>query len=223
MSLKLFRVTEFAESVFFSPQAQRRSIHPAILIIGYALWLAIIGNLALWQTLKDTGAATLLTAGALITSATVMALALLCWRPTLKLVITLLLFAAALGTCLVWFQHQPVDSATLTRLVMGPQRGWGRFVSWESALTVLLVALLPAIVLARVPVKRISPVRHVLMNALFFIASYALYMWASSPNDSPTSAILQKHIQNPTAVNPVNTLVALGQLVSKKVPLPAQQ
>ncbi len=223
MSLQLFRVTEFAESVFFSPQAQRRSVHPAVILLGYALWLAIIGNLALWQSLKASGLATLFTAGLLITTATLMVLAALCWRGTLKLVITLLLFAAALGTCLVWFQQQPVDSATLARLVMGPQRGWGKFLNWESALTVLLVALLPAMVLWRVPVKRIAPARHLLMNALFLVAAYALYTGASGLNDPQTSAVLQKHLQDPSTVNPVNTLVAAGRLVSKQIPLPAQQ
>lgn len=223
MSLQLFRVTEFAESAFFSPQAQRRSIHPAAILLGYALWLAIIGNLALWQSLKASGLATLLTAGLLITTATLMALSVLCWRGTLKPVITLLLFAAALGTCLVWFQNQPVDSATLARLVMGPQRDWGKFLSWNSALTVLLVAVLPAFVLWSVPIKRIAPARHVLMNALFLIASYALYTWASSPNDPQTAAALQKHQQDPSAVNPVNTLVAVGRLASKQITLPAQQ
>ena len=223
MSLQLFRVTEFAESVFFSPQAQRRSIHPAIILPGYAMWLTVIGNLALWQSLKSSDPAIVLTLGLLIFSATLWVLAVLCWRATLKWVVTLLLFAAALGTCLVWFQQQPVDSAALTRLVLGPQRGWGKFVTWESTLTLLLVALLPAIVLWRVPIKRIAPGRHLLMNALFLIASYALYMWAISPKDPQTQAVVQKQLQDPSSINPINTLVAAARLVSKQITLPAQQ
>ena len=223
MSLQLFRVTEFAESVFFSPQAQRRSIHPAIILPGYAMWLTVIGNLALWQSLKSSDPAIVLTLGLLIFSATLWVLAVLCWRATLKWVVTLLLFAAALGTCLVWFQQQPVDSAALTRLVLGPQRGWGKFVTWESTLTLLLVALMPAIVLWRVPIKRIAPGRHLLMNALFFIASYALSMWAISPKDPQIQAVVQKNLQDPSSINPINTLVAAARLVSKQVPLPAQQ
>lgn len=223
MSLQLFRVTEFAESVFFSPQAQRRSIHPAIILPGSALWLTVIGNLALWQALKSSDPDIVLTLGLLIFSATLMILAVLCWRSTLKGVVTLMLFAAALGTCLVWFQQQPVDSATLTRLVLGPQRGWGKFVTWESTLTLLLVALLPAIVLWRVPIKRIAPGRRLAMNALFLIASYALFMWAISSKDPQTLAVVQKHLQDPASINPINTLVAVARLVSKQITLPAQQ
>ena len=241
MSLKLFRVTEFAESVFFTPQSQRGSVHPATVVVMTALWLATVGNLALWQTLWQTlvlalpqgldamqgqgSPASLLALPVLLLAVTLVPVTLVCWRWTLKPGITLLLFAAAFGTCVVWQQQQigaatGVNSALLTQLAFGPGRNLGRFFNWECAVTVLLVALLPALLLWRTRVRRISLVHNISSNAILLVASYALWTGATALKDPDFQEIMQKHRQDPSSINPVNTLVAVGQLVSKKVALP---
>jgi lipid A ethanolaminephosphotransferase len=238
MSLKLFRVTEFAESAFFSPQAQRGAVHPAVVALVASVWLASVGNMALWQTLSsgiaplpEPGSTKLLTGlalGVLAVAAMLVPVSLLCWRWTLKPGITLLLFAAALGTCLLWLQHRAgnplaIGTDQVTQLLLGPQRQWSRFLNWECGMTLLLVALLPSLLLWRTPVRRIPPGQHVLMNAIFLIAAYALITGATAIKTPMFADVLQKHLHNPSAINPINTLVAAGRLASKQIALPAQQ
>ncbi len=243
MSLKLFRVTEFAESVFFTPESQRHAVHPATVVLLTSAWLASVGNLALWQSLWHTlvlalpfavdalpgeanaaiasSGASLLALPVLLFAVVLVPVTLVCWRWTLKPGITLLLFAAALGTCVLWQQQATgatggVTPALLTQLVLGPDRNLGRFVNWQCALTVLLVAVLPALLLWRTRVLRIPLGRRVLMNATFIIASYALWTGATALKDPDFQEIVQKYRLDPSGVNPVNTLLAVGQLLPIK-------
>lgn len=241
MSLKLFRVTEFAESVFFTPESQRHAVHPAAVVLLTALWLASAGNLALWQSLEQTlllalpqslgtiagqgNTASLLVLPMLLLAVSVVLVTLVCWRWTLKPGITLLLFATAFGTCVLWQQQAigaalGVTPALLSKLVLGPDRNLGRFLNWECAVTVLLVAVLPALLLWRVRVRRISFTRTLVVNALFLIASYAVWTGATALKDPDFQEIMQKHRLDPSNINPVNTLLAVGDWVSKKVALP---
>ena len=250
MSLKLFRATEFAESVFFTPQSQRHAVHPATVVLLAGIWLASVGNLALWQSLWHTlflslpqsltalsdtdsgagwpalaGAARLAGLAILVMAAALVPLALVCWRWTLKIGITLLLFAAALGTCILWQQQQTgeaagVNIALLTQLVFGPNRDLGRFFNWDCALAVLLVAVLPALLLWRVRVQRISFTRNLLMNVMFLVATYVVWTLATAIYDPDFQEIAQKHRLDPSGINPVNTLLAAGELASKKIALP---
>ena len=250
MSLKLFRVTEFAESVFFTPQSQRHAVHPATVVLLAGIWLASVGNLALWQSLWPTlflslpqslaalpdtgtrtgwpalaGAARLAGLAILVMAAALVPLALVCWRWTLKIGITLLLFAAAFGTCILWHQQQAgqaagINATMLAQLVFGPDRNLGRFFNWECALAVLLVALLPALLLWRTRVRRISFIHNCLINTMFLVVIYAIWTGATAINDPDFQEIVQKHKADPSSVNPVNTLLAAGQVVSKKVALP---
>lgn len=242
MSLKLFRVTEFAESVFFTPESQRHAVHPAAVVLLTGLWLASVGNLALWQSLWQTlllalpfgmdalpgqtsSVVTLTALPVLLLAVVLVPVTLVCWRWTLKPGITLLLFAAALGTCVLWQQQQAgaaagVTPALLAKLVLGPDRNLGRFFNWECALTVLLVAVLPALLLRRVAVRRISFTRNFLMNASFLIAIYAVWTGATAIKDPDFQEIVQTHRLDPSSINPVNTLLAVGELASKKIALP---
>ena len=250
MSLKLFRVTGFAESVFFTPQSQRRAVHPATVVLLACLWLASVGNLALWQSLWPTlflsmpagltalpesgspagwpalqGMVRLIALAVTLVGAMLVPVTLVCWRWTLKIGVTLLLFAAAFGTCILWQQQQTgeaggVNIALLTQLVFGPGRNLGRFFNWACAFTVLLVALLPTVLLWLIAIRRISFARNCLTNAMLLIAFYAIWTGATALKDPDFQEIVQTHRQDPSNVNPVNTLVAVRQGVSKKIALP---
>ena len=237
MSLKLFRVTEFAESVFFKPESQRNAVHPATVALLASLWLASVGNLALWQSLWQTlvlalpagmdalpgqsSTVSLIALPVVMLAVMLVPVTLVCWRWTLKLGITLLLFASALGTCILWQQQATgaasgVTTALLSQLVLGPDRNLGRFFNWQCALTVLLVAVLPALLLWRTRVRRMPFTRHILMNAILIIATYSIWTLATALKDTDFQELMQKHRQDPSSINPVNTLVAVGQLLPVK-------
>ena len=51
MALKLFRDTEFASSSLTSHKREELAMHPLGLVALASVWMAVLGNLTLWQTL----------------------------------------------------------------------------------------------------------------------------------------------------------------------------
>lgn len=186
-SVKLFRVTEFAESLFQSPQAHRSALHPLALMLLVALWLATVGHWPLWQTLllrAEPGAVrpvmALAVASNLILGALIW-LALLCWRRTSKLAATLLLVWAALGSCAMWLQSSTGQAVAVTPAALGKflanPAHWARLLNWQCAATLLVVAVLPAMAVWRSRIRRISLSHNLLLNVAVLLAAYVLLTW----------------------------------------------
>ena len=101
MSLRLFHVTEFAQSML-SPADQREARHPAQLLLLASLWLALAGNLPLWRELArlpmDFGSLLWigLCFGLLTTAALGVLLSLLNWSWLLKISVMPLLANSAI-------------------------------------------------------------------------------------------------------------------------------
>jgi glucan phosphoethanolaminetransferase (alkaline phosphatase superfamily) len=182
-SVKLFHVTEFAESVFASPLAHRTSLHPLGLLLLAALWLATAGHWPLWQTLigqTQAGAASpaiLLALGFELLLFCCFWLALVAWPGVFRWGITVLLFWAALGCCLMWLQRESGEavavSASMLRQFLLQKESWGRLLNWPCAITLLLVAALPALLLWRKRIRRIPFMQRLLIIAIILIAVYA--------------------------------------------------
>ncbi len=183
-SVKLFHVTEFAESVFASPLAHRTSLHPLGLLLLVALWLATAGHWPLWQTLigqARLGAASpaiLLALGFELFLFSCFWLALVAWPGILfRWGITVLLFWAALGCCLMWLQRESGEAVAVTapmlRQFLIKKESWGRLLNWPCAITLLLVAVLPALLLWRKRIRRIPVMQRLLIVAIILIAVYA--------------------------------------------------
>lgn len=165
MSLKLFRSTEFAESRNFSPQVQRRALHPGWLVAGAAAWITLAGNWVFWHHLAQThtgglaGLAWLmLRIGLLIGSASFAVLVLFMWRRTLVPAITAILLATALGS-----------NATA---------GLPFFGSWRSILVLLLLAIGPAIWMWRTPLRRLSTTANLVQVVTALIVACAVFALA---------------------------------------------
>ena len=186
-SVKLFHVTEFAESLFQSPLAHRTALHPLVMLLLVALWLATAGHWPLWQTLllgTEPGDTGLLLATAVLTQLTLGSLvwlALSCWRWTFKPAVTMLLIWAALGSCAMWLQIASgqavaVTAAALAKFLANPAH-WGRLFNWQCGVTVLVVALLPAILIWKARIRRLALSRSLLMNAVLLVVTYGLLIW----------------------------------------------
>lgn len=144
MSLKLFRSTEFAESRNFSPQVQRRALHPGWLVASAAAWITLAGNSVFWHHLvqtHDTGVASLgwlmLRIAVLIGSASFALLTVCMWRRVLRPATVAVLLLTALGSNAV--------------------AGLPFISSWRSILIVLILAIGPAIWIWRIPLRRLAP------------------------------------------------------------------
>lgn len=186
--VKLFHVTEFAQSMLQSPQSHRSAIHPLWVTLIVALWIATVGHWPLWQTMllqTEPGsirpALTLLLA-AQIGLGALFWLALTGWRWLFKTAITGLLIWTALGCCAMGLQLASGDAvavspSTLRRFVSQPVN-WGRMLNGQCLLNVLLIAVVPATLIWRSRIRRIPVTSRIVMNAGLLLASYVLLRWS---------------------------------------------
>jgi lipid A ethanolaminephosphotransferase len=165
MALKLFRTTEYSTSSLFSHTRPTGGTWPAMLVMGCGLWLAVLGNLALWRAVAHgTSAGGLLISimlGLGIAAFNCALLSLLAWPRLLKPVITLLFLLAAAGTWILL-----ADAAAGTEL-----KPWAL---WQRVLTVLLVAIVPMMWVWRRPMRLISTGKQFISNAMVLSVSLAV-------------------------------------------------
>ena len=162
MSLKLFRSTEFAQSRSFSPEVQRRALHPIWLLVAAGFWIAVPGNWALWVALArtpglETSASVWvgLRIALLIGVASTGLLCLVMWRRTTKLAVSLALVATALAGL--------------------PESVVSGLLSWQAVLYVLVVAVVPCVWLWRKHLQRLSLRRNLRVIASSFVACAVLF------------------------------------------------
>ena len=188
-SVKLFRDTEFAGSIFQSPLKNRTALHPLALMLLVAFWLATVGHWPLWQALllrAEPGATGPLLAVAVVTQLALLALIWLsvsCWRWTFKPALTLLLLWAALGCSAMWAQSAAGEAVALTsadlwRFLRNPAQ-WHKLASWPSLLSLAVVAIIPSVLIWQGRVRRVPLGYQLLLNALLLIASLAILVWLS--------------------------------------------
>lgn len=150
MRLKLFRSTGYAS--LFGPGETRSALHPGWVVLAASLWIGLACNAPLWSALLASPlamprpAALALLAGGF----TAAMLGLLAWGNALKLMLCLLLLAAA-------------------ALALGGLGQAAPALPWKLGATVAVLALLPLGWLGRVPVKRLSGRRQLRMNLLCLV------------------------------------------------------
>lgn len=183
--VKLFRVTEFAQSTFSSPLAHRNSIHPVWVMLIIAVWVATAGHWPLWQLFVQSSSqaspALMVYFGLQWAASGLLLMALACWRWTFKLAITLLLLWVALGACQMLAladagQAMGVTPHALLSFMAKPEN-WRLLLSWKCGVTLLLVALVPVTMLWAGNVRRIPFNQNITINALVLVASYGLLVW----------------------------------------------
>ncbi len=188
MSLRLFHITEFAESVMLTPERQRQAL-PPLFVMGLAsLWLAVVCNYPLWHALAalpHQGLALVwldLRLALLMVFATLLLLSLLCWRPVFKPALALLFLLAGLNSGVMLALGRPLDlTAGLTPLTALVSQA----LSWQSAGLFVLLGLLPALWLWRQPLRRIPVLANLVVNGLVLLLSGALLYgcwWLSQPD-----------------------------------------
>ncbi len=200
--------------------ADSRSIHPSWLIIVTSIWLATLGNLALWQALvrlpemNDLRALWFGAAFALlIASLNSIVLSLLCWRWTLKTVLSVFLIAAAVGGYFMLSYGVVIDSTMMTNVLQTDLRESRDLTSWKLLLVVLVFAVLPMLWLWRQRVRRLPIVRQVLHNALLFTAGCTLSVMAVVPTYQDFASTMRNNIQLRFLINPLNSFYALSDVV----------
>ena len=214
MGLRLFHITEFAQSML-SPAAQRESHHPAMLLLLASLWLAVAGNFPLWRELARLpmdggqllwiglcfGLLTLAVLGTLLSA--------LNWPGLLRIVITLLLWLSALNSVLLWAGH-PALHLSLQPAHWPPLLSQLRAIAlWQLLLVFGLLALAPTLWLWQVRVRRVALLHRLPQNLLLlaiFAGLLALVWLLARQSLLP---LLQDQPRWLELLSPFNTLLSL--------------
>ena len=200
-----------------APVRQPRSA--TTLVILSSLWLAVVGNLALWKTLTElpdlTGSHGVLfgVAFALIIAGVIASLlSVFAWRYTLKPVITLLLLLAGFATHYMLTYGIVVDTPMVINVFQTDTREARDQLSWQLALTVLVLAVLPMIWLWRQPTPSRPWKQQLLRNGALcltgLVMSFALLQWVFQD----FASLMRNHTQLRYQINPLNSIYALLDL-----------
>ena len=201
------------------PRAARS---PIWLTLAACLWIASAGNLALWQQLQRLqllqgwrGAGFAIGLGLGMVALLALLLALLSWRTTLKPALSALLLATAFGAHFMLSYGVVIDSTMITNALQTDWRETRDLLSLRLLFTVLLLGGLPLWLVWRTPLAWPRWPAQLRRNALLLLAALALLVAAAGAIFQPLAANSRNHKQLRYLVNPLNALVALGQLAAQ--------
>jgi len=200
-----------------APIRQPRSA--TTLVILSSLWMAVLGNLALWETLTElpdlTGshgvffgvAFALIIAGVLVSL-----LSLVAWRHTLKPVITLFLLLTGFATHYMLAYGIVVDTSMVINVFQTDTREARDQLSWQLAGTVLSLAVLPVIWLWRQPMTSPSWQQQLLRNGGLCLGGLLLSFAMLQVVYQDFASLMRNHTQLRYQINPLNSVYALLDL-----------
>ena len=193
-----------------------RETHSSWIIVLTSMWLATVGNLALWNEiihLPETNDIRALWFGfsfaLLIASLICMALSLLCWRGTLKTVVSVFLLVAAFGGYFMLSYGVVIDSTMVLNVLQTDLRESRDLLSWKMLFTVLVIAVLPMVLLWRRQLKHFTVLRQLAHNTLFFIGGCIFAVLAVLPLYQDFASNMRNNTQLRFLINPLNSFYAL--------------
>jgi lipid A ethanolaminephosphotransferase len=217
MFLKLFssKKSSFGRS-------NQQDIHPSWLIVLTSVWIATIGNMALWRELarlpemRDWGGIWFgISFAALIAALLSLLMSLLCWRWTLKPVIAIFLISTALGGYFMMSYGVVIDSTMMLNVMQTDLRESKDLASWKLIIFLIFLAGLPIAWLWKRRVKTFTIVKTLFNNVILLIASCAISAMAIFPIYQEFASSMRNNIQLRFLVNPLNSFYGLGQLAIK--------
>lgn len=197
-----------------APGRQPRSA--TTLVILSSLWLAIMGNLALWKTLTElpdlTGSHGIFFGVALaliIAGVTASLLSVVAWRHTLKPVITLFLLLAGFATHYMLAYGIVVDTPMVINVFQTDTREARDQLSWQLAVTVLVLAVLPGIWLWRQPLTSPGWQQQLWRNGALCLSGVVLSFTMLQLVFQDFASLMRNHTQVRYQINPLNSVYAL--------------
>jgi lipid A ethanolaminephosphotransferase len=186
------------------------------LVILSSLWLAIMGNLALWKTLTElpdlTGSHGIFFGVALaliIAGVTASLLSVVAWRHTLKPVITLFLLLAGFATHYMLAYGIVVDTPMVINVFQTDTREARDQLSWQLAVTVLVLAVLPGIWLWRQPLTSPRWEQQLWRNGALCLSGVVLSFALLQLVFQDFASLMRNHTQVRYQINPLNSVYAL--------------
>jgi lipid A ethanolaminephosphotransferase len=202
--------------------SQHSAWHPAWLAVLGSLWLASVGNIALWMQVHQLhevsglrGFAFAMGFGAIITAALTLILSLFNWRWLLKPVLTVFFFSAASGAYFMVSYGIVIDSNMITNVIQTDTKEAMDLLNWRMLISFFLLGLLPSWVLWKTPVKSLGWAQQAFNNTLTSAASIVVIVAVLLAIFQDYASIMRNHTQLRYLVNPLNSFYAIGMVATK--------
>jgi lipid A ethanolaminephosphotransferase len=196
--------------------------HPAWIALLASLWLATVGNYALWQQIHQLpevnglrGLAFTLGFGTIITAAITAIVSLLNWRSLLKPVLTVFFLSAASGAYFMVSYGIVIDSTMITNVLQTDTKEALDLLNWRMLISLLFLGVLPCWVLWRTPLKTLRFGKQVLSNTITTAAALVILVAALLAVFQDFSSIMRNHTQLRYLINPLNSFYAIGRVAAK--------
>ncbi len=196
--------------------------HPNWIVIFSSVWLATVGNTALWLQVNQLpevkgprGFAFAIGFGVMIIAATTAILSFFNWRLLLKPAITVFFLSAASGAYFMMSYGIVIDSTMITNVVQTDTKEALDLMNWRMLISLLLLGILPCWILWKAPVRSLRWTKQALNNMLTGVISIVVIVAALLAIFQDYSSIMRNHTQLRYLVNPLNSFYAMGVVAAK--------
>ena len=203
----------------------RRPVHG---VWWLALWLAVVGNLPLWQRITDIAtqpaqrALLLLVMGGLVLGATAALLSLLAWPRVFRPLATVLVLVSAFNTHFMWQYGVVIDPTMLANVAQTDAREVRDLLSLRLLGTVLLVAGPPLWWIWRRPVAWGRWLPQTGRNLLGAGVALLLLVGVVLAGYQGLASLMRNHKPLRYMINPLNSVYAATRLAADQLPQQAR-
>lgn len=202
----------------------RPATRPVLAVWGMALWLASVGNLALWQRIDALGgslaqrAALIGGLGVVLLGVTAALLSLAAWPRLFRPVASALLLISALNMHFMRQYGVVIDSTMLANVLHTDANEVRDLLSWSLPGTVLVVAGPPLWALWRRPLAPRRWHAQAGRNAMGVLAGLSLVVLAALLSYQGLASLMRNHKDLRYMANPLNTVYAGVRLAVDQLP-----
>lgn len=203
-------------------RSSTRATHPLWLSLLTTLWLVTLPNWPLWRQVmalpEVQGTRGLLFAlgmGVAIWALTHILALLLGWSRLLKPVLSLLVISAASGTYFMLSYGIVIDASMITNVMQTDPREAADLLNWRMGLALLILAVLPLWLIWRTPVRKLGWKRALFTQLGGIAISALVVVLCLMAIFQDFASIMRNHTQLRYLINPLNSLYAVGSVVSQ--------
>ena len=204
--------------MFITPET-RPSRSAAWLIVLASVWMAVVGNLPLWQILLHDPdiegwhrVSLMLGFAVMIACLTASLLSVVAWRWTLKPAIAVLMLFCALASHYMWQYGIVVDTPMLINVLQTDTHEASDQLSLALGLQVLLLAVLPTWWLWRQPMKSLLWVQQLWHNVVMCVGGVAAMLVVLVLVYQDFSSLMRNQFMMRYQINPLNSVYAVLDL-----------
>lgn len=193
---------------------------PLALLLGLSLWLAVPGNLPLWQRVATLTATTghrlglMLALGLVLVASSLGLLALCHWPRVFRPLATVLVLATAFNCHFMWQYGVVIDRTMMANVAQTNVNEARDLLSWPLLWTVLAIAGPALWWIWRTPPAPASLWLRARRNLGLLGGSLVLVVVSVMAGYQGLAALMREHKDLRYMINPMNTVVASASLVS---------